>query len=201
MLPNSRKARELARARREMAKEEAADMVPVPESESDEQQDEEEEGVYEVERIVDHRMSRRYPGTKEYLIKWKNYDEDSNTWENEKNVFSEELMKKYWDEKNKERKDKKRSTALSSSSMKKKKKQARDNDTKVEVSIHPPSGLEWEDAKRVVHIFADKTSELFGRVEWSDNQTTLHRTSILRDEIPGLLIDFYEKHLAFAETQ
>lgn len=61
MLPNSRKARELARARREMAKEEAADMVPVPESESDEQQDEEEEGVYEVERIVDHRMSRRYP--------------------------------------------------------------------------------------------------------------------------------------------
>lgn len=50
--------------------------------------------------------------------------------------------------------------------MKKKKKQARDNDTKVEVSIHPPSGLEWEDAKRVVHIFADKTSELFGRVEW-----------------------------------
>ncbi|KAJ8661616.1 hypothetical protein O0I10_002423 [Lichtheimia ornata] len=200
MIPKPRRARELASMRRRNSAK-AVDLVSESESESGSESDEQEdEGVYEVERIVDHRMSRRYPGTKEYLIKWKNYDEDSNTWENEKNVFSEDLMKKYWDEKNKERNNKKRSTATSSS-MKKKRKQERDNDSKVEVSIHPPSGLEWEDAKRVVHIFADKTSELFGRVEWPDDQTTLYRTSILRDEIPGLLIDFYEKHLAFAETK
>jgi transposase InsO family protein len=36
---------------------------------------------YEVERIVDKRMSEKKEGDWEYLVKWKNYPESENTWE------------------------------------------------------------------------------------------------------------------------
>ena len=50
--------------------------------------------------------------------------------------------------------------------MKKKRKQVVEKDSTVPLSTGPPSGLEWRDAKQVVHVFADKTDELFARVEW-----------------------------------
>jgi len=42
-------------------------------------QDEDEGERYVIHRIIDHRL--RKDGQKEYLIQWKGYDEDENTWE------------------------------------------------------------------------------------------------------------------------
>ncbi|KAG2224466.1 hypothetical protein INT45_010532 [Circinella minor] len=53
-----------------------------------------EEEEYEVERILDH---RRRNGKLQYEIKWKDYSEEDNTWENETNVFAIDLINTYWD--------------------------------------------------------------------------------------------------------
>ncbi|KAI7859342.1 chromo domain-like protein [Circinella umbellata] len=53
-----------------------------------------EEEEYEVERILDH---RRRGGKLQYEIKWKDYSDEDNTWENEANVFAIDLINTYWD--------------------------------------------------------------------------------------------------------
>ncbi|KAL6065753.1 Chromobox protein 5 [Balamuthia mandrillaris] len=65
---------------------------------------EEEEDIYEVERIVDKRKKGR--GV-EYLIKWKGYPASANTWEKRSNLFCEELLEEFerqWGEKGKQAK-------------------------------------------------------------------------------------------------
>ncbi|KAL6074449.1 M-phase phosphoprotein 8 [Balamuthia mandrillaris] len=66
--------------------------------------DEEEEDIYEVERIVDKRKKGR---SVEYLIKWKGYPASANTWEKRSNLFCEELLEEFerqWGEKEKQAK-------------------------------------------------------------------------------------------------
>ena len=49
-----------------------------PDYQQDTVMDEADEELYIIERIIDH---RRHKGKREYLIQWKGYDEDENTWE------------------------------------------------------------------------------------------------------------------------
>ncbi|KAI9026530.1 hypothetical protein CLU79DRAFT_885797 [Phycomyces nitens] len=60
-----------------------------------------EEEEYEVESIIDHRCIKNKKKGKsgwlfQYLIKWKNYDESDNTWEDIKNVSAPELVEEHW---------------------------------------------------------------------------------------------------------
>jgi len=50
-----------------------------PEHKRDLVPDEPEEELYIIDRIIDQRQKKN--GEKEYLIQWKGYDEDENTWE------------------------------------------------------------------------------------------------------------------------
>ncbi|KAI9364050.1 hypothetical protein BD770DRAFT_424285 [Pilaira anomala] len=58
---------------------------------------EEEEEEYEVEKIVAHKVvkSGRSKAFR-YFIKWLNYDDADNTWENEDNVFATDILTQYW---------------------------------------------------------------------------------------------------------
>lgn len=56
--------------------------------------DAEEEGDYEVEDIVDHKTEKK---KKLYLVRWKNYGAESDTWEPEASLSCPELIKKYND--------------------------------------------------------------------------------------------------------
>ena len=47
---------------------------------------------YEVEQIVDHRLFRN---TKQYLIKWRNYGTEFNSWEPETNDNAPDLIELY----------------------------------------------------------------------------------------------------------
>merc|ERR1719461_1790651 len=68
--------------------------------------EEEEEPEYEVECIVKHRKSvkSKYPKTRddgercmEYRVKWKGWDESTNTWEHETELTQcQKLVDKYW---------------------------------------------------------------------------------------------------------
>ena len=64
----------------------AKDPVPMEE-------DQEEE--YVVEKIIDKRIGRN--GKAEYLLKWKGYGDEDNTWEPQDNLDCEDLMKDFED--------------------------------------------------------------------------------------------------------
>jgi chromobox protein 1 len=61
---------------------------------------EEDEDDYEVEAIVDSRLRR---GKVQYLVKWKDWSDDDNTWEVEKNINCKDLLDMF--NKNKEEKE------------------------------------------------------------------------------------------------
>ena len=63
----------------------------------------EEEGIYEVERIVDSRPDGS--GGTEYNVKWKGWDESDNTWEPEENLECPKKLREF-----KERKERKERT-------------------------------------------------------------------------------------------
>merc|ERR1711890_113210 len=56
------------------------------------------EEIYDIEEIVESRFKA---GKKEYLIKWKGYGPEENTWEVEENILSPEIIKEFEDKKKK----------------------------------------------------------------------------------------------------
>ena len=47
---------------------------------------------YEVERILDHRL---FKSSRQYLVKWKDYGTEFNSWEPETNINAPELVQLY----------------------------------------------------------------------------------------------------------
>ena len=56
------------------------------------------EEIFYVERVLAHRVD--LGGHYEYLIKWKNYDETHNSWEQQHIFFDVEFITKYWQSSN-----------------------------------------------------------------------------------------------------
>jgi hypothetical protein len=52
------------------------------------EESEDDEDVYEVEKIIEKRKKGR---SIQYLVKWKGYDEDQNTWEPVKNLQNDDV--------------------------------------------------------------------------------------------------------------
>ena len=49
--------------------------------------------VFEVELILEH---RGLPGSREYYVKWKGYDDSENSWEPESSFLDSAIVKRYW---------------------------------------------------------------------------------------------------------
>lgn len=51
------------------------------------------ESEYEIEDILDHKVVRK---VRKYLVKWKDYSEEYNSWESENDIFAKEAIENYW---------------------------------------------------------------------------------------------------------
>ncbi len=49
--------------------------------------------TYEIDRVLDHRGN---PGAYEYLVQWKGYGADDNTWEPASNFHDNQCIQSYW---------------------------------------------------------------------------------------------------------
>ncbi|WWC71311.1 uncharacterized protein I206_105265 [Kwoniella pini CBS 10737] len=70
----------------------------------DEEEEDEGEGEYEVEAIVDHKQKKgNQAGKYEYLVSWKGYGPEHNTWEPEEHVaHASDVVTRYWSTKPKQ---------------------------------------------------------------------------------------------------
>ncbi|KAH0794023.1 chromobox protein 3-like isoform X2 [Histomonas meleagridis] len=62
-------------------------------NEEGEEEEEEDPDVYEVEKILAHKIGTN--GKRRFLLKWKGYGYDDNTWEAEENLNCPELLDEY----------------------------------------------------------------------------------------------------------
>jgi len=158
------------------------DASPVP--------DEEEEEEYSVEKVVDKRVGRN--GKVEYLLKWKGYGDEDNTWEPKDNLDCEDLIEIY-EKKRKEKGDKKKeaekrkSGAVDSSS---KKKKGGDDDK--------PRGFDRSlDPERIIGA-TDSSGELMFLIKWKGSvEADLVPAREANTKCPQTVIKFYEERLTW----
>ncbi|KAL1767563.1 chromobox protein-like 5 isoform X1 [Sigmodon hispidus] len=160
----------------------------------------EDEEEYVVEKVLDRRMVK---GQVEYLLKWKGFSEEHNTWEPEKNLDCPELisefMKKYKKlkegENNKARErseGSKRKSSFSNSAddIKSKKKRDQSND----IARGFERGLEPE---KIIGA-TDSCGDLMFLMKWKDtDEADLVLAKEANVKCPQIVIAFYEERLTW----
>lgn len=158
---------------------------------------EEEEEEYTVEKVVDKRFTKN--GKIEYLLKWKGYGDEDNTWEPKENLDCEDLIlnfEKIWKEKNKKKTDagssksaeKRKSTSGPSSDAKKKGKDSDDR----------PRGFDRGlDPERIIGA-TDSSGELMFLIKWKmSDEADLVPAREANVKCPQTVIKFYEERLTW----
>ncbi|CAI2174192.1 19138_t:CDS:2 [Funneliformis geosporum] len=171
--------------------------------------------VYEVEAVLEHNKSK---GKTYYLIKWKGYSQEESTWEDEDNVFAEDLVKDYWTKLNSEepkvretRKGRKRAaTAPPPIPSKKETKKARMSTSpkkaktvRVKIDEDFDHDEDWESLVSGVETVTrdDKSGELLVYLKWKNGDTSRHPAKEANIKCPQKMIKFYEQRLTFAAPQ
>jgi len=158
--------------------------------------EEEEEEEFSVEKVLCKRVKN---GKLEYLLKWKGYSDEDNTWEPAENLDCPELISAFeeQDKKKKEKeKEKKRKTgptggpAGDDAAAKKKKKPAED-DSK-------PRGFDRGlDPDRIIGA-TDSSGELMFLIKWKgSDEADLVPARQANVRCPQTVIQFYEERLTW----
>ncbi|XP_065275332.1 chromobox protein homolog 5 isoform X1 [Emys orbicularis] len=159
----------------------------------------EDEEEYVVEKVLDRRVVK---GQVEYLLKWKGFSEEHNTWEPEKNLDCPELisefMKKYKKmkegENNKSREKSestKRKSSLSNSAEDIKTKKKRESN---DIARGFERGLEPE---KIIGA-TDSCGDLMFLMKWKDtDEADLVLAKEANVKCPQIVIAFYEERLTW----
>jgi len=147
------------------------------------------EEEYEVEKIVDKRMSKGKP---EYYVKWKNWPDSDNTWEPIANLeSSKDLIDEYEEKlKNKEKKtgEKRKSEADKKSDKSAKKTESR-----------PKGFARGLTAEKIIGATNDP-GELYFLIKWKgSDEADLVAAKEANIKIPQVVIKFYEERLNWYE--
>ena len=158
-----------------------------------------EEEEYTVEKIVDKRIVKG--GKIEYVLKWKGYGEEDNTWEPRENLDCEDLIaeferklkeksaKKKEDKAGNDSKRKSTSTTASSSTDSNKKKKPEDD---------RPKGFERGLAPERIIGATDSSGELMFLIKWKgSDEADLVPARDANTKCPQTVIRFYEERLSW----
>jgi len=150
-----------------------------------------EEEEYQVEKVLDRRIKG---GKVEFLLKWKGYGDDDNTWEPEENLdcadLIETFMKNRAEAKTAGKSEKRKSTATpESGSTKKKKPETEDHRTR-----GFDRGLE---AEKIIGA-TDNSGELMFLIKWKgSDEADLVPSKQANVRCPQVVIRFYEERLTW----
>ena len=150
----------------------------------------EEEEEYSVEKVLDKRVGRN--GKTEYLLKWKGYGDEDNTWEPAEHLDCDDLIETF-EKKRKEKKkeaDKRKSGPATSANSEKKKKAAADDDK--------PKGFNRGlDPERIIGA-TDSSGELMFLIKWKgSDEADLVPAREANGKCPQTVIRFYEERLTW----
>merc|ERR1739838_845734 len=143
---------------------------------------------YSVEKVVDKRVGLK--GKVEYLLKWKGYGDEDNTWEPKENLDCKDLIETY-EKKRKEKTDKKkeadkRKSGAGGDTASKKKKGDDDQ----------PRGFDRTlDPERIIGA-TDSSGELMFLIKWKgSDEADLVPAREANVKCPQTVIKFYEERM------
>eukprot|EP01116_Phalansterium_solitarium_P004579 TRINITY_DN1560_c0_g1_i3.p1 TRINITY_DN1560_c0_g1~~TRINITY_DN1560_c0_g1_i3.p1 ORF type:complete len:285 (+),score=69.04 TRINITY_DN1560_c0_g1_i3:140-994(+) len=155
--------------------------------------DESAEDVYEVESVHGRRI---HNGKLQYFLKWKGYPASQNSWEDEDNIFSKDLLQKY-DEKEKQKAANKAARKGTGKGGRRRPEAAQDVEQNVTV-VKPKVGFEYGDQIEEIKGARMKTGELELCCKWiGKTETSFVLASVANVRVPQLVIKFYESRVRF----
>lgn len=135
------------------------------------------EEEFAVEKILDKRNGRK--GKVEYLLKWRGFDDEDNTWEPEENLDCPELMQDF-----EERIKKIKLEAVNVS-------QDKDEDDR-------PKGFDRDLEPEMIIGVTDASGELMFLMKWKDNnEADLVYAREANVRCPQTVINFYQERLSW----
>jgi chromobox protein 1 len=167
-----------------------------------------EEEEFVVEKIVDKRISK---GKVEYLLKWKGFGEQDNTWEPEENLAAPDLIAEY---ENKLLTKQKRKQSSEPQAAKKKKTDSTTTPTIASVASSSASVAMNEDEESVqlrgfdrgltpekIIGATDSSGELMFLMKWKNSdEADLVPAKMANIRCPQIVIQFYEERLTWNTT-
>lgn len=173
------------------------------EEEDVESENDEAPAVYEVERVVGVRKTRK---GKEYFVKWKGYESDENTWEPEENLTgSKSLIKKFeQEESEKQAKGKGGTAGKKKSGAAKSRSRAEDDDDETEEDVDsggPRGFARGRKAEKIIGATEHKNELLF-LIKWEGiKEADLVPASVANVKCPDVVINYYQSRLTWRNKQ
>jgi len=158
--------------------------------------EEEEEEEYSVEKVL---QKRTRGGKVEYLLKWKGYSDEDNTWEPAENLDCDDLIEIF--EKDHKKKEAEKKTKEKDPVDKKRKQNGEDFTTikkkKSEVKEGPRGFERGLEPEKIIGA-TDSSGELMFLMKWKgSDEADLVAARIANAKCPQIVIQFYEERLTW----
>ncbi|KAJ3607447.1 hypothetical protein NHX12_024498 [Muraenolepis orangiensis] len=148
-------------------------------------EEEEEEEEYVVEKVLNRRVVK---GRVEYLLKWKGFSDDDNTWEPDDNLDCPDLIAEFLQSQKSAHEGKRKAEADGDDGKSKKKKEETDKLRGFARSLDP---------ERIIGA-TDSTGELMFLMKWKNSdEADLVPAKEANIKCPQVVISFYEERLTW----